>query len=109
MSEEILKALMQLFAIIAKQDEGVETNEKEYIKNFLAQHLSEEQSKEYYALFEKHSEWGDEEEEGETKKKRLTKVNDSVRILGICKKINKTLNQNQKIVALVRLFEFVNS
>lgn len=110
MSEEILKALMQLFAIIAKQDEGVESNEREYVKTFLAQHLSEEQSKEYYALFEKHAEWGDEEEgEGEVKKKRLTKVNDSVRILGICKKINKTLNQNQKIVALVRLFELVNS
>jgi ABC transport system ATP-binding/permease protein len=111
MSEEILRALMQLFAIIAKQDEGVETNELEYIKNFLTQQLSEEQSKEYYALFEKHSGWGDEEEsaDGEAKKKRLTKVNDSVKILGICKKINKTLTQNQKIVALVRLFELVNA
>jgi len=110
MSEEILRALMQLFAIIAKQDEGVESNEREYVKNFLARQLSEEQSKEYYALFEKHAEWGDEEEtaDGE-KKKRLTKVNDSVRILGICKKINKTLTQNQKIVALVRLFELVNA
>jgi ABC-type multidrug transport system ATPase subunit len=110
MSEEILKALMQLFAIIAKQDEGVESNEIEYVKNFLSQQLSEEQSKEYFALFEKHSGWGDDEEgDGEAKKKRLTKVNDSVRILGICKKINKTLTQNQKIVALVRLFELVNT
>ncbi len=110
MSEEILRALMQLFAIIAKQDEGVESNEREYVKNFLAQHLSEEQSREYYALFEKHADWGAEEEsDGEVKKKRLTKVNDSVRILGICKKINKTLTQNQKIVALVRVFELINS
>jgi ABC transport system ATP-binding/permease protein len=111
MSEEILRALMQLFAIIAKQDEGVESNEKEYVKFFLTSQLSDEQSKEYYALFEKHSGWGDEEEggEGEAKKKRLTKVNDSVKILGICKKINKTLTQNQKIVALVRLFELVNA
>jgi len=111
MSEEILRALMQLFAIIAKQDEGVESNEKEFVKNFLVQQLSEEQSKEYYALFERHAEWGDEDEavEGEVKKKRLTKVNDSVRILGICRKINKTLTQNQKIVALVRLFELINA
>ena len=111
MSEEILRALMQLFAIIAKQDEGVESNEKEYIINFLSQQLSEEQSKAYYALFEKHSGWGEDEESGdaEAKKKRLTKVNDSVKILGICKKINKTLTQNQKIVALVRLFELVNA
>jgi ABC transport system ATP-binding/permease protein len=110
MSEEILRALMQLFAIIAKQDEGVETNEREFVKNFLTQQLSEEQSKEYYSLFEKHADWGDEEEtEGEIKKKRLTKVNDSVRILGICRKINKTLNQYQKIVVLVRLFELINA
>lgn len=109
MSEEILRALMQLFAIIAKQDEGVETNEKEYVKNFLTQQLSEEQSKEYYALFEKHSDLGEEEEGDGEKKKRLTRVNDSVRILGICKKINKTLTQNQKIVVLVRLFELVNA
>jgi ABC-type multidrug transport system ATPase subunit len=109
MSEEILRALMQLFAIIAKQDEGVEANELEYIKNFLTQQLSEEQSKEYYALFEKHSGWGDEEEGEGEKKKRLTKVNDSVKILGICKKINKTLTQNQKVVALLRLFELVNA
>ena len=36
MSEEILKALMQLFAIIAKQDEGVESNERDYVVNFLS-------------------------------------------------------------------------
>jgi ABC-type multidrug transport system ATPase subunit len=110
MSEEILRALMQLFAIIAKQDEGVESKEKEYVKNFLTQQLSDEQSKEYYALFEKHSGSGDEEDSGDgEKKKKLTRVNDSVKILGICKKINKTLTQNQKIVVLARLFELVNA
>jgi len=110
MSEEILKALMQLFAIIAKQDSGVASIEREYVKNFLTQQLSEEQSKEYFSLFDKHAEWGDEEEgESETKKVRLTKVTDSVRTLGICRKINKTLTQNQKIVALVRLFELINA
>jgi tellurite resistance protein len=105
MSEEILKALMQLFAIIAKQDEGVESSEREYVKNFLTQQLSEEQSKEYFALFEKHTSWGGDEAEGEGKKVRLTKVNDSVRILGICRKINKTLTQNQKIVFITTPFQ----
>ena len=42
MSEEILRALMQLFAIIAKQDGGVEQNEIEFVKNFLVQQLNEE-------------------------------------------------------------------
>ncbi|HYX07673.1 MAG TPA: ATP-binding cassette domain-containing protein [Bacteroidales bacterium] len=111
MSEEILKALMQLFAIIAKQDEGVESNEKEYVRNFLTQQLSEEAVEEYYALFEEHAglaDTGDADQE-EAKKNKLTSVRDSVRILGLCKKINKTLTQNQKVVALVRLFELVNA
>ncbi len=111
MSEEILKALMQLFAIIAKQDEGVESNEKEYVRNFLTQQLSEEAVEEYYALFEEHAGLADtgEGDQEESKKNKLTSVRDSVRILGLCKKINKTLTQNQKVVALVRLFELVNA
>jgi ABC transport system ATP-binding/permease protein len=108
MSEEILKALMQLFAIIAKQDEGVETKEREYVKNFLTQQLNEESSEEYYKLFESFVN-PKEGEEGEENKKKLTSVKDSVRILGICKKINKTLTQEQKVVVLVRLFELVNA
>ncbi len=36
-------------------------------------------------------------------------VKDSVKILGICKKINRTLNQEQKVVVLMRLYELVNA
>lgn len=108
MSEEILKALMQLFAIVAKQDEGVESTQVEYVKNFLQQQLTEEKVAEYYALFEKHAGLTDEEEQ-EQKKNKLTSVRDSVRILGLCKKINKTLTQKQKVIALVRLFEIINA
>ena len=105
MSEEILKALMQLFAIIAKQDAGVEKTQIEYVRNFLQQQLTEEKVSEYFALFEKHAGLND---TSEKKKGKLTSVKDSVRILGLCKKINKTLTQRQKVVALVRLFEIVN-
>ncbi len=52
MSEEILKALMQLFAIIAKQDEGVESTQMEYVKNFLQQQLNDEKVKEYFPAFQ---------------------------------------------------------
>jgi len=106
MSEEILKALMQLFAIIAKQDEGVVTTQVEYVKNFLQQQLTAEKVAEYYTLFEKNA---FSTEEDEQKKNKLTSVKDSVRILGLCKKINKTLTQKQKVVALLRLFEIVNA
>jgi ABC-type multidrug transport system ATPase subunit len=107
MSEEILRALMQLFAILAKQ-EGVESDEMEYVRGFLTQQLNDEDVHKYYALFEEYAEINVSEEEGE-KKPKLTSVKDSVRILGLCKKINKTLNQSQKIVVLVRLFELINA
>ena len=105
MSEEILKALMQLFAIIAKQDGGLGASGREFVESFLKQQLNEEAVQEYLALFDSFVGPAGEESNG----KKLTAVKDSVRVLGICKKINKTLTQRQKVVVLVRLFELVNA
>jgi len=111
MSEEILKALMQLFAIIAKQDGGVEDSEIDFVEGFLTTQLSADFVEEYLTLFYQHA--GIESRKDNKEKKeaeeeiKLTSVKDSVRILGICKKINKTLTQEQKVVVLVRLFELV--
>lgn len=112
MSEEILKALMQLFAIIAKQDEGVEKNEVKYVETFLRSQLSEDAVEEYMDLFTKKAA----AEERTLKRKsqvrdsdaKRTSVIDSVRVLGICKKINKTLSQKQKVIVLARLYELIN-
>lgn len=109
MSEEILKALMQLFAIIAKQDVGLSSNERKYVHNFLRQQLNESAVNEYLALFDKHIGKEKEQENGENTKPKLTSVRDSVKTLGIAKKINKTLTQEQKVVVIVRLFELINS
>jgi len=107
-SEEILKALMQLFAIITKQDGGVEEKELLYVRNFLVQQLGEVRTDEFFNLFLESSEQDIKKIES-SGEHHLTSVIDSVRILGICKKINKTLNQSQKIVVLLRLFELVHS
>lgn len=109
MSEEILKALMQLFAILAKQDVGLSTNERDYVHSFLKQQLNESTVKEYLALFDKFI--GEEKEENTdpNAKPKLTSVRDSVKTLGIAKKINKTLTREQKVVVIVRLFELINS
>jgi ABC-type multidrug transport system ATPase subunit len=107
MSEEILKALMQLFALIVKQDGGVEANEREYVHNFLNQQLSEEVASQYLKLFDEHA--GIINGVIPPKETQPTSVRDSVRILGICKKINRTLTQQQKVVVLVRLYELVNA
>ncbi len=55
MSEEILKALMQLFALLVKQDAGVDSDEIEYVRNFLNQQLNDEAAREYLTLFEHHA------------------------------------------------------
>ncbi len=110
MSEEILKALMQLFGLIAKQDGGVESNETEYVRNFLKQQLSSEAVEAYYELFLQHAAEGKTNAKGEDDSKvQLTSMRDSVKILGICKKINKQLNREQKVVVLVRLYELIGA
>lgn len=106
MSEKILKALMQLFAIIAKVD-GVTNNGREIVQSFLKQQLNQEMVDEYLKLFdqflEAHHHLSD-----STKKKKRTSVN-SVKVLVICTQINAELTQRQKIVVLIRLIEFINS
>jgi ABC-type multidrug transport system ATPase subunit len=110
MSEEILKALMQLFALIAKQDGGVEDEEQRFVHDFLVQQIAGAKVKEYYTLFEEYAGLkGQATTLPRNDEIKLTSVVDSVRILGICKKINKTLNQDQKVVVLLRLFELVNA
>lgn len=105
MSEEILKALTQLFAIITKQDGGVTERERQFVINFFQTELDRDSIKEYLELYDKYSEYG-KEDEGKSK---LTSVKDSVKTLGICKKINKTLTQKQKVVVLIKLLELVST
>lgn len=107
MSEEILKALTQLFAIITKQDGGVTENERQFVINFFQTELDQDSIKEYLELYDTFSGYNKQGEDDE--KNKLTSVKDSVKTLGICKKINKTLTQKQKVVVLIKLLELVGS
>ncbi len=106
MSEEILKALTQLFAIISKQDDGVTAQEREYVIRFFQQELDQDSIREYIEYFDEVSGY---HQQGDEDTQRLTSVKDSVRTLGICRKINKTLTQKQKVIALIRLLEMACS
>src|SRR5260221_663668 len=108
MSEEILKALTQLFAIITKQDGGVTENERQFVINFFQQELDQDTVKEYVTLYDDFSGYS-KQGTGEEEKHKLTSVKDSVKTLGICKKINKTLTQKQKTVVLTKLLELIGS
>lgn len=108
MSEEILKALMQLFAIVAKQDNEHTDIERQYVENFLIKQVHPKDVDTYLKLFdEKLVE--DRPKSSEKTNSKLTSVTDSVRILKICKRINKTLDHRQKIISTIRLLEMVSA
>jgi ABC-type multidrug transport system ATPase subunit len=114
MSEEILKALTQLFAIISKQDGGVSETERGFVLSYFSQELDKQTVQEYVQLYDKYAGYGVEEKENSNEslrknKKTLTSVRDAVRTLALCRKINKTLNQKQKVIVLVKLLELLAS
>jgi ABC-type multidrug transport system ATPase subunit len=112
MSEEILKALSQLFAIITKQDGGVTEKERAFVITFFGQELDQDSVKEYVDLYDKfvgYKKDASPEDIEAKKQKKLTSVRDSVKTLAICKKINKTLTQKQKVVVLIKILELVAS
>ena len=55
MSEEILKALMELFAIVVKQDGGIQKEERDYLTNFLQKQLGSSLMIRYQLLFDEYT------------------------------------------------------
>ncbi|MEQ9415221.1 MAG: ATP-binding cassette domain-containing protein, partial [Cyclobacteriaceae bacterium] len=108
MSEEILKALTQLFAIITKQDGGVTVNERQYVIRFFQQELDQASIQAYLERYDKYSGYS---EKGPAHQLTIAapSVKDSIVTLGICKKINRTLTQKQKVIVLIKLLELVGS
>ena len=106
MSEEILKALTQLFAIITKQDGGVTDKERLFVIHFFQTELDQHTVDEYVKLYDEFSGYG--KDDTDVKNKPVS-VRDSVKTLGICKKINQTLTQKQKVVVLIKLLELVGT
>ena len=109
MSEEILKALTQLFAIITKQDGGVSINEREFVINFFQAELDRDSVKEYLQLYDEYSGYSQVGLVAEEDRTQAPSVKDSLKTLSICKKINKTLTQKQKTIVLIKLLELVGS
>ncbi|MBN8652994.1 MAG: ATP-binding cassette domain-containing protein [Cytophagales bacterium] len=110
MSEEILKALTQLFAIITKQDGGVSENERQFVIDFFQQELEKSAIAGYLELYDSMSGYTEQQTPHiDDKSNKLTSVKDSIKTLAICKKINKTLAQKQKVIVLNKLLELVGS
>jgi|YNPMSStandDraft_1061717.scaffolds.fasta_scaffold00120_4 ABC-type multidrug transport system ATPase subunit len=107
MSERILKALMQLFAIIARPDSNLEER-RQVVGSFLKQQLNTELVNEYLKVFnDYYNQYQVTEEDSTKKKKRI--AGSSVKVLKICTSINEELTIKQKVIVLIRLFEFIKS
>jgi ABC-type multidrug transport system ATPase subunit len=107
MSERILKALMQLFAIIAKVD-GVTNDGRTIVQTFLRQQLSSDLVDQYLRLFDEFMEAHHQVSKKKDGSAKRTSLN-SVKVLKICTQINSELTQRQKVVVLARLTEFIHS
>ncbi len=95
MSEEILKAIIQLLAIVAKEDQ-VTLEEKASIKNFLVESLSKDDAERYFKFFESLTEGNDVDHE-----KDYDKVNE------VCDRINLGQTNQQKVVIILKLMELI--
>jgi ABC-type multidrug transport system ATPase subunit/tellurite resistance protein len=95
MSEEVLNAIVQLLAIVAKEDE-VTLDERASIHNFLMESLSSEEAKKYMKLFDRLSN----EESGD-------KNAENNKIVELCNQINTDQTAQQKIAIILNLITLI--
>lgn len=97
MSEVILKAILRLFAVVARQDE-VTRQERAQIKSFLDEHLNENAVDTYMTLFE---------EFAKTTPSSQVAEHDIALIKKICAEVNPELTQKQKVIIILELIRIV--
>lgn len=107
MSEEILRAMMELFALIVKQDRGMLERERDFVSAFLTKQLSHQSADEFMNLFLENA--GPLQSSDTRGESESASVKDSIKIFNNCKKINKTLTQEQRVIVLMRCIELIDS
>jgi len=110
MSETILNALVQLFALINDiHDDTVITNRKrELVRTFLSRHLNNDLVTRYLKEFNEYlAMYNSEHIKRDSIKDRKRISLNAVKILGICEKINEELQQKQKIYVLIQLIDYI--
>jgi ABC-type multidrug transport system ATPase subunit len=107
MSEGILKALMQLFALVAAPDQDAASRRK-VVRNYLSLHLNNQLIEEYLVLFDQHRQTYRQKLKEKTRIPKLYAAS-SVRVLRIATAINEELTHYQKTIVIIQLLEFLNS
>jgi len=108
MSEKILKALLQLFAIIAKREgDDAEVSGHGTVERFLRRLFTQQVVKDHMLAFEEYTAAFHFSGEASQRGRKRTSMN-SVKVLKICTEVNEELNQRQKFIVLVHLLELVH-
>jgi len=105
MSEELLKAIVQLFAIVAK--ERITEDERSNIKEFLSLHLNQDATRYYLTLFDDFCKANKRliESNLNLDDATLEFVDDWSQIIQIAKKVNQALTMQQKVILSVKIIE----
>lgn len=108
MSEELLKVIIHLFSIVAR--ERITEDERANIKEFLSFHLNQEALPYYLQLFDQYCEEYKPQvamEEVEADDETLEFVDDWAHISTIGKRINQGLTSQQKLILILKIIELV--
>ncbi|HEY5748482.1 MAG TPA: ATP-binding cassette domain-containing protein [Chryseolinea sp.] len=100
MSEQLLKAILRLFAVVAREDD-VTQQERDQIRRFLDEHLSRTSVESYLKLFDEYIH-GLPPRTGE-----LTEELASVE--NLCREVNAQLTQKQKVVIVLELINIIQA
>jgi hypothetical protein len=110
MIETILKALIQLFALISdvRDISEISSRERDIVRLFLSRQLNSELVNKYMEMFDEYIKQYIPEkiDRGSVKDMKRTSLT-AVKILGICEQINEELQQKQKLYVLVQLMDFI--
>jgi len=107
MSERILKALMQLFAIISPPESN-QSERRKIVEVFLQKQLNKQLAQEYIRIFDDYYIQYQEKYKDQGKLRKSTSSS-SVKLLVICAQINNELTQRQKFTLMVLLLSFIKS
>ncbi len=110
MSEELLKAIIQLFAIVAR--ERITEKERTNVKEFLSLHLNRDATAYYLKLFDDLSRSHKIETAQDLSsldEETQQFVDDWARIMQIVKQVNQALTMQQKMVLVVKIIELVHA
>ncbi len=97
MSEPVLKAIMRLFALVAKEDQ-VTKQERDHIKTFLDDHLNQKAVESHLLLFDEYS---------AQLSSSMSPQQEAETITTICAEINQEVAQKQKAVIMMELMDII--